>query len=292
MLDDFRPRDLPTPSGATIRAAVGGSGPPVLLLHGWPQTSAMWHRIAPGLARTRSVVLADLPGYGHSTAAPDAEVASFGKRAMAADLVAAMKALGHDRFAVIGHDRGARCAYRMALDHPRTVTALAVLDILPTADVFARLDAAFALGAWHWFFLAQRDLPERLVGADPDAFFTGFLRPAEIFAPEALEHYRTAWRRPEVVHAMCQDYRAGASIDVADDERDRGTTIECPTLALWGRRGPVGREPDPLAIWRTWAPHVSGRPLDCGHYLAEEAPEDTRDLLTGFLSSRREFPPR
>ncbi|MEB3369957.1 alpha/beta fold hydrolase [Saccharopolyspora mangrovi] len=289
MLDDFRPHDLPTGSGARIRARVGGSGPPVLLLHGWPQTSAMWHRIAPHLAATRTVVLADLPGYGDSTAAPGA---SLSKRAMAAELVEAMEALGHDRFAVVGHDRGARCAYRMALDHPQVVTALAVLDILPTADVFARVDATFALGAWHWFFLAQPDVPERLIAADPDAFFTGFLRPAGIFDPEAVAHYRAAWRRPEVVRAMGQDYRAGASIDVADDEHDRGTTIDCPTLALWGGGGPVGREPDPLAIWRAWAPKASGHQLDCGHYLAEEAPEDTLGHLTRFLSSRRGSPPR
>ncbi|MEV4730355.1 alpha/beta hydrolase [Saccharopolyspora sp. NPDC049426] len=292
MLDDFRPHDLPTPSGATIRARVGGAGPPVLLLHGWPQTSAMWHRVAPGLARTRTVVLADLPGYGDSTAAPDAEVASFGKRAMAADLVAVMAALGHESFAVVGHDRGARCAYRMTLDHPDVVTAVAVLDVLPTAEVFARVDAAFALGAWHWFFLAQPEIPERLIGADPDAFFTGFLRPAEAFAAEALESYRAAWRRPEVVHAMCQDYRAGARIDVADDEDDRGATIDCPALLLWGRSGPLGRDPDPLAVWRSRAPQVSGRRLDCGHHLAEEAPEETLGELTRFLSSRREFPPR
>lgn len=284
MLDDFRPHDLPTPSGATIRARVGGSGPPVLLLHGWPQTSAMWHRVAPGLARIRTVVLADLPGYGDSTATPDAEVASFGKRAMAADLVAAMRALGHESFAVVGHDRGARCAYRMALDHSDVVTAVAVLDVLPTAEVFARADAAFALGAWHWFFLAQPEIPERLIGADPDAFFTRFLRPAEAFAEAALESYRAAWRRPEVVHAMCQDYRAGASIDVTDDEDDRGATIDRPALLLWGRSGPLGRDPDPLAVWRSRAPRISGRELDCGHHLAEEAPEETLGELARFLS--------
>ncbi|MCI2415995.1 alpha/beta hydrolase [Saccharopolyspora sp. K220] len=287
MFESFETRDVPTPAGARIRVRVGGSGAPVLLLHGYPQTAAMWHHVAPGLARDRTVVVADLRGYGDSTPPPDEvdEVAAFGKRAMAADQLAVMSALGFDRFAVVGHDRGARCAYRLALDHPEAVTALAVLDILPTADVFARVDAGFARAAWHWFFLAQPgDLPERLIAADPDAFF---LRGAsELFAPEALAAYRAACRRPSVIHAMCQDYRAGATVDVADDEADRGRrTITCPTLVLWGTRGPLGREPDVLDVWRRWAPEARGHVLDCGHYLAEERPEETLAELQEFLRS-------
>jgi haloacetate dehalogenase len=285
MFEGFETRVVPTPTGATIRVRVGGSGAPVLLLHGYPQTAAMWHLVAPDLARDRTVVVADLRGYGDSTAPPSEadEVAAFGKRAMAADQVAVMNALGFDRFAVVGHDRGARCAYRLALDNPDAVTALAVLDILPTADVFARVDATFARAAWHWFFLAQPgDLPERLIAADPDAFF---LRGAEeLFDPEALAAYREAYRRPSVIRAMCQDYRAAADVDVADDEADRGRrTIDCPTLVLWGRTGPLGQEPGVLDVWRRWAPAVRGRVLDCGHYLAEECPAETLAELHAFL---------
>jgi haloacetate dehalogenase len=286
MLDGFAATDVATPGGARIRVRTAGTGPPVVLLHGYPQTSAMWHLVAPDLARDHTVVLADLPGYGDSVAPPDAPVEAFGKRAMAAAIVAAMAELGFDRFAVVGHDRGARCAYRMALDHPDVVTALGVLDVLPTADVFARVDAAFARAAWHWFFLAQPgDLPERLIAADPDAFF---LRGPTPFTPEAVAAYRAAWSRPEVIHAMCQDYRAGATVDVADDEADRGRrTIGCPTLVLWGTRGPVGREPDAVETWRAWAPAAAGHALDCGHYLAEERPAETivavRELLMGSI---------
>jgi haloacetate dehalogenase len=282
ILDGFTPADVDTPGGARIRVRTAGTGPPVVLLHGYPQTSAMWHLVAPALAADRTVVLADLPGYGDSRAGR-ADVAASGKRAMAGEVVAAMRALGHERFAVVGHDRGARCAYRLALDHPDAVSGLAVLDILPTGDVFARVDAAFARSAWHWFFLAQPgELPERLIGADPDAFF---LRgAAELFHPEALAEYRRAWARPEVVHAMCQDYRAGASVDAADDEADRGVrTIPCPTLVLWGSRGPLGREPDVMDLWRAWAPGATGTALDCGHHLAEERPRETLAALEELL---------
>jgi haloacetate dehalogenase len=285
ILDGFAAADVETAAGARVRVRTAGSGPPVVLLHGYPQTSVMWHRVAPGLARDHTVVLADLRGYGDSVPPPGAEqdVAAFGKRAMAAEVVAVMDELGFDRFAVVGHDRGARCAYRLALDHPHVVTALGVVDVLPTADVFARVDAAFARGAWHWFFLAQPgDLPERLIAADPDGFF---LRGTDgIFAPEAEDAYRAAFTRPEVVHAMCQDYRAGATVDVADDEADRGLrTIDCPTLVLWGRHGPVGRVPGALDIWRSWAPAAHGVELDCGHYVAEERPAETLAALQALL---------
>jgi haloacetate dehalogenase len=286
-LHGFSVADVPTPAGGRVRVRTAGTGPPVVLLHGYPQTSAMWHLVAPELAHDHTVVLTDLPGYGDSVAPPDAGVEAFGKRAMAAEVVAVMAELGFDRFAVVGHDRGARCAYRLALDHPDAVTALGVLDILPTADVFARVDAAFARSAWHWFFLAQPgDLPERMIAADPDAFF---LRNKQggadgLFAPDALAAYRAAWTRPEVVHAMCQDYRAGATVDVADDEADRGKrTIGCPTLVLWGSFGALRREPDVLAVWRAWAPAATGHALHCGHYVAEERPAETiaavRELL-------------
>jgi haloacetate dehalogenase len=287
ILDGFAATDVHTPAGARVRVRIAGSGPPVVLLHGYPQTSAMWHLVAPALARDHTVVLADLRGYGDSVPPPGAEhdVAAFGKRAMAAEVVAVMGELGFARFAVVGHDRGARCAYRLALDHPEVVTALGVLDILPTADAFARVDAAFARGAWHWFFLAQPgDLPERLIAVDPDAFF---LRATDgIFASEARAAYRAAYSRPEVVHAMCQDYRAGATVDVADDEADRGVrSIACPTLVLWGRHGPLGRVPDVLPVWRAWAPAADGHALDCGHYVAEERPDETLVAVRELLAS-------
>lgn len=286
LFPDFTEQDVLTASGARIRTWTGGSGPPVLLLHGYPQTSAMWHRVAPELAGEHTVVLADLRGYGDSTPSPGTEhdPAAFSKRNMALDQVAVMAELGFERFAVVGHDRGARCAYRLALDHPDSVTALAVLDILPTADVFARVDAEFARSAWHWFFLAQPgDLPERLISADPDAFF---LRGGErLFAPQALAAYRAAFHRPSVIHAMCQDYRAGATVDRADDEADRGRRlIQCPTLVLWGERGPLANVPDVLRIWGAWSVTVTGRGLGCGHYLAEERPVETAGELRKFLS--------
>jgi haloacetate dehalogenase len=293
MMEGFTAAEVPTPDGARIRVYTAGGGPPLLLLHGYPQTSVMWHAVAPWLARTHTVVAADLRGYGDSLAPPDPDddPAAFGKRAMGRDQVAVMAALGFDRFAVVGHDRGARCAYRLALDHPDAVTALALLDILPTADVFARVDATFARAAWHWFFLAQPgDLPEKLIAADPDAFFlrgTG-----GIFTPEARAAYRAAYTRPTVVHAMCQDYRAGATVDVADDEADRGRRhIACPTLVLWGSRGPLGRTTGVLDVWRRWAPAARGHALECGHYLAEERPEEILAALGEFLPGRMEEAP-
>ena len=274
ILPGFAARDVETEPGVRIRAQVAGTGPPVLLLHGWPQTSAMWHAVAPGLARDHTVVAADLRGYGESLAPAGAR---FDKRAMAGDQLAVMAALGHERFAVVGHDRGARCAYRLALDHPGAVSALAVLDVLPTGDVFAAVDAAFALSAWHWFFLAQPGgVPERMILADPDAFFARWV-------PDPVPH-REAWRRPEVVAAMCADYRAGATVDAADDAADRDRRrIACPTLVLWGGSGPLGRAPDVLGTWRRWAPDATGRALACGHHPAEERPEETLEELHRFL---------
>jgi haloacetate dehalogenase len=283
VLDGFAESRIDT-GEAEIHVRHGGSGPPLLLLHGYPQTHAMWHRIAPRLAETFTVVAPDLRGYGGSSKpATTDDHEPYSKRAMARDQVAVMRALGHERFAVCGHDRGARCAYRLALDHPDRVTALAVLDIIPTADVFRRLDRRFALSAWHWFFLAApHDLPERMIANDPDAFY---LRGGgHVFGPEALDDYRRSFRDPDCIHAMCEDYRAGATLDVAHDEADRGTRrIGCPTLVLWGTRGSVARVDGVLDVWREWADDVRGRALDSGHFLAEEAPDATCDELLGFL---------
>lgn len=273
-------------SEAEIHVRHGGAGPPLLLLHGNPQTHAMWHRIAPCLARHFTVVASDLRGYGDSSkpvSTPDHE--SYSKRAMARDQVEVMTRLGFDRFFVAGHDRGGRCAYRMAIDHPERVAKLAVLDIVPTGEAFRRADMAFALGYWHWFFLAQPfDLPERMILAQGDDHCLRGRR--HLFAPEALGEYLRCFRDPAMIHAMCEDYRAGAGIDCRLDERDRGQRpIACPVLALWGGRGPLNAWYDVLGIWRDWATDVSGHSLDCGHYLAEEAPEETFAALEAFFAA-------
>ena len=279
-----RARDVVVSSGARIRVHEAGRGEPVLLLHGWPQTSAAWHRVVPALADAHRVVLADLPGYGDSVLPAGAPAGASGKRAMAADLVEVMTRLGHDRFAVAGHDRGARCAYRMALDHPDRVRALAVLDVLPTADVLAGVDARFARSAWHWFVLSQpSDVAERLLAADPEAVLARGL--ADVCDPRAIAEYRAAWERPNVQHGMCQDYRAGFDVDGPDDEADRGRrTVGCPALALWGGHGPLGHLDDVLSTWRVWAPRVTGRALAAGHHLPEEAPDEVCTELLALLA--------
>ena len=275
----------------TMRVRRGGSGPPLLLLHGHPQTHVMWHAVAPSLAERFTVVAPDLRGYGESSkpeTAPDHE--PYSKRAMARDQVGLMRRLGFERFSVCGHDRGARCAYRLALDRPDCVERLAVLDVVPTGDAFRLADASFGLAYWHWFFLAQPDgLAERMIGADPDAFyFRQRYQAHDLFAPEALEDYLRCVRRPETIHAMCEDYRAGATLDVEHDEADRRRRrIGCPVLVLWGGRGKLPRlYDDVLGIWRAWADDVRGRAIDCGHFLAEEAPGETLSELLDFFEGR------
>lgn len=276
---------------ATIRARHRGSGPPLLLLHGHPQTHAMWNLVAPRLAENFTVVASDLRGYGGSSKPPTTpDHTPYSKRTMAADQVEVMRQLGFDPFYVAGHDRGGRCSYRMALDHPQRVRKLAVLDIIPTGEAFRRGGMEFGLGFWHWFFLAQPyDLPEQLIGADPDYFYgraSGLgLGPRSYHTPEALEDYRRAFRNPATIHAMCEDYRAGATLDFAHDEADRieGRRIQCPVLALWSSRDELERWYDVVAVWRGWADDVRGRALDCGHYLAEEAPDETYKELYDFF---------
>jgi haloacetate dehalogenase len=282
VFEGFETEDVDT-GEAVIRVRRAGDGPPVLLLHGYPQTHAMWHLVAPMLARDLTVVATDLRGYGDSSkpdSTPDHE--PYSKRAMARDQVAVMERLGFERFAVAGHDRGARCAYRMALDMPERVERLAILDVVPTVEMYRRTDMQMAMGAWHWFFLPQPfDLPERLLAADPEGFY--FRGREALFAAEALAEYHRCLRDPLVIHAICEDYRAGATLDLALDEADRGRrTIACPVLVLWGEKGPLGRL-DPMAVWETWADDVRGGPLPCGHHLPEEAPEETYAALRGFL---------
>ena len=288
MFDGFETIEIDT-GDARIHVRRGGSGPPLLLLHGYPQTHAMWHRIAPALAEDFTVVLTDLRGYGASSkpeSLPDHW--SYTKRAMAGDQVAVMHALGFDRFAVCGHDRGGRVGYRMALDHPERVTRLAVLDIVPTGEVLLRADRAFGLGYWHWFFLAQpAPLPERMIGADPDAYYRHF--DADFFDPEAVAAYRRAADDPDTIRAMCEDYRAGAGLDVEHDLADKNhrRRIACPLLALWGGRWYLEDWYDVLGIWREWADDVTGRAVDAGHYLAEERPDDVLAELRCFFATTR-----
>jgi haloacetate dehalogenase len=272
----------------TLRVRVGGAGPPVLLLHGHPQTHVMWHRVAPALAAVHTVVAADLRGYGGSTSPRDADdVAAFSKRTMARDQLRLMRGLGFERFAVAGHDRGGRVAYRLALDHPDALTRLAVLDIVPTADMWRFAEGegkTFGLADWHWYFLAQpAPRPERVIGAAPGAYY--FAGDTSGFDPEALADYRTAVADPATIHAMCQDYRAGATIDDELDEADRtaGRRIACPVLALWSSRDELPTWFDVVGTWRRWADDVRGRGIDAGHFLAEEAPEEVAAELLTFL---------
>jgi haloacetate dehalogenase len=273
---------------------VGGNGPPLLLLHGYPQTHLMWHAAAPLLARSFTVVVADLSGYGDSfRPASAADHVPHSKRALALDQVQAMASLGHERFAVAGHDRGGRVAYRMALDHAERVSALTVLDIVPTAEVWARADDKLALAYWHWGFLAQpAPLPERLIGGDPDAYFDhhlltiGLGTDPDAYPAEVMTAYRRQLDDVTAVNAICEDYRAGATIDRQLDEADRGRTIACPVLCLWGARGalPVFYG-DVLEVWRPWAPAVTGRALDASHFLVEDRPREVAAELTAFLTA-------
>jgi haloacetate dehalogenase len=281
--------------GTRIHATLSGDGPPVLLLHGYPQTHVMWHRVAPGLVDMHTVVLADLRGYGDSSRpASTADHASYSKRAMAADQIGLMHELGFDTFSVVGHDRGARVAHRLCLDHPGTVSRVALLDIVPTRHVFTHVDRALAQAYYHWFFLSQEaDLPEHLIGADPDYFLRRKLdqwsgnRGTAAFAPEAVEEYVRCFRDPEVIRATCEDYRAGASIDLEHDEVDAvaGRRVECPALVLWGAEGFVGRAYDVLEVWRAYASDVRGWALGGGHFLAEEEPGATLMALRDFLTA-------
>ena len=284
MLDGFETLDIDA-GGVRIHTRRAGSGPPLLLLHGYPQTHLIWHAIAPALAEDFTVVACDLRGYGASDKPPTtADHWPYTQRAMADDQVAVMRALGLERFAVCGHDRGARVGYRLALDHPERVTRLAVLDIVPTGEALRRADREFGLGYWHWFFLAQpAPFPERMIAADPDAYYRHF--DAAFFDREAVAAYRRAADDPATIHAMCEDYRAGATLDYAHDLTDinRGARIGCPVLALWGARWHLHDWYDVLAVWREWADDVTGRALDAGHYLAEERPDETLAELRAFF---------
>ena len=294
VFDGFTEHVLPTKRG-DVFALVGGAGPPLLLLHGYPETHLMWHGVVAPLAERFTVVAADLPGYGASfRPTPAADHQPHSKRALARDLVEAMALLGHERFAVAGHDRGGRVAYRMALDHPTVIDAAAVLDVVPTGEVWARADAQLALVYWHWAFLAQpAPLPERLIGADPDAFFDGHVRALGIggapgrYPASIVSAYRALLDDSSTVEAICEDYRAGATVDRAHDDADVGRRrIACPLLVLWSSRGALPRlYDDVLDVWQPWAERVSGRGIPGSHFFAEDEPELTASELTGFLEA-------
>lgn len=291
LLGGFDLRRLRT-SGAEIRLRVGGSGPPLLLLHGYPQTHVMWHRVAPSLAERFTVVLPDLRGYGDSSKpASTANHAAYSKRALAADQVEVMAQLGFSRFRVGAHDRGARVAHRLALDHPDRVERLALLDIVPTRYRFQSLTASAARKSYHWFFLIQPGgLPERLIGNDPDFFLTHSLRswagsPAA-FAPEAMAEYLRCFRDPETIRATCEEYRAAATIDLVHDEADADRRIACPLFVLWGSGSAQGGSYDLLEIWRRHASGpVAGQAVSCGHFLPEEAPAQVASALLDFFTA-------
>ena len=283
-------RDVP---GGRLRLRLGGSGPPLLLLHGNPQSHAIWHAVAPALARRFTIVAPDLRGYGGSfkpSATPDH--APYAKREMAGDMVALMVSLGFARFQVASHDRGARVAHRLALDAPERVEKLAVMDIVPTVEHFERTNMNFALGYYHWFWFAQpHPFPEDLINKAPDTWFAAHTGRSSgipaFFHPEALADYLAAARDPAAITGMCEDYRAAATLDLEHDRisRAEGRRVQCPMLVLWGAKGHVGEWYDPLALWQEYCTGpVTGGPVESGHYLAEEAPETVLGWLEGFLS--------
>lgn len=281
-----------TASGRVF-ARVGGKGPPLLLLHGFSETHVMWHRVAPELSRHFTLIIADLPGYGWSDMpASDAGHTPYTKRAMANTMVEAMERLGHVHFALAGHDRGGRVAYRLALDHPGRLSRLAVLDILPTYDYWERINRAYALKIYHWTFLAQpHPLPETLISGNGE-FFLRFKMASQTKSKNldaidsrALAHYLAPFRDPARIHAMCEDYRAGAYADYEIDEADfeAGKKITIPTLALWGDAGVAQAATTPLDSWKRWATDVRGMPVDSGHFLTEENPAVTAKALREFF---------
>ncbi len=270
-------------NGLRIHTWVGGEGDPVLLLHGYPQSGHMWRKVAPSLAVRHRVIIPDLRGYGDSEKPRD----GYDKRTMASDMHGVCVELGAPRYAVVGHDRGARVAHRLALDQPQAVARLCLLDIVPTHTLFGATDARLAAAYWHWFFLQVPDLPEVMIGANPEAYLRQMLRalshvPGAI-EEEAVQEYLRVLRLPGTIRAGCEDYRAAASADLALDESDLGSRVQCPTLAIWGQHGKMHTLFDVLATWKEKAQNVSGKALPCGHFIPEEAPQELLAELAPFL---------
>lgn len=288
MLTNFQQKIIDT-TEAQINTFTAGKGFPLLLLHGYPQTHYMWHKIAPRLVEDFTVIIADLRGYGDSSkpqGKPDHS--NYSKRAMARDWVEIMSQLGYEEFYLVGHDRGARVAHRLTLDYPEKVKKLAVLDIIPTYDLYQTTDKEFASAYYHWFFLIQPyPLPETLIGANPEYFLRHCLqswsKDFSAFTPDALAEYIRCFSDPATIHATCEDYRAGATIDLIDDEVDLAKKITCPFLVLWGEQGIIGRKYDVLEIWKRKAIAVKGNAINCGHFLPEEAPEETYSAIREFF---------
>ena len=285
---EYRQADV---EGVMVNHAIAGSGPPLLLLHGYPESHLMWRHVAPALAEHHTVVLADLRGYGDSgKPAPDAAGLTYAKRSMARDQVGLMRQLGFGEFGLVGHDRGARVAHRLVLDHPGAVTRLAVLDIVPTRHVLGHVTRAMATAYYHWFFLiAPNGIPERLIAADPGfwvrSLIAPLLGPGASIDPPVMDDYIRCFSDPRTIAATCADYRAAASTDLAHDEETfaAGQRIECPALALWGTEAFVGRGYEPLSVWRQYAADVRGAALPTGHFLPEEAPGLVIEALRDFL---------
>lgn len=291
LFPQFRSIDVETDSQVTIHAVVGGDGPPLLLLHGHPQTHAIWHKVAPTLAQRFTVVACDLRGYGDSSKpAGTGDHGNYSKRTMARDALRVMRSLGFDRFRVLAHDRGARVAHRLGMDHPDAVERMVLLDIAPTLAMYEQTTEAFARAYWHWFFLIQpAPLPERLIEADPSRYIRDLMggRSAGLspFDPRALREYERCAALPGAAHGVCEDYRAAAGIDLEHDRADReaGKRLTMPLLVLWGEQGVVHRCFQPLQEWQRVAEDVDGGPLPCGHYIAEEAPVALLERALPFL---------
>ncbi len=283
----FKPIRIPT-TGAVINGVMGGNGPPLLLLHGWPQSHVEWYRVAPMLAKQFTVIATDLRGYGDSSIPADGNNhEGYSKREMARDQIEVMRSLGFDRFALAGHDRGARVGQRMAFDYPDTVTKLALIDVIPTYTVYTHLTKEFATVYYHWFLLVQPSpLPETILGSSAEFFlrtwaFNGLI--PDVITPETFAEYLRCFKNPATLHAMCEDYRAGATIDLEHEKNDLEKKIQCPVLVLWGSKGAMGLLYDVLAAWQEKALTVRGKAFDGGHWLPEQFPEDVSAELISFF---------
>ncbi|MGI9480922.1 MAG: alpha/beta fold hydrolase [Hyphomicrobiales bacterium] len=293
LLDGFATARIKT-SGAEIALSMGGSGPPLLLLHGYPQTRLIWHKVAHELSQHFFIVMPDLRGYGQSSKPPAGEnFINYSKREMACDMVEVMEELGQSTFQMVGHDRGGRVGHRLAADWPEKIERLCVLDIAPTREMYVRTGLEFARAYWHWFFLIQpAPLPEDMIAADPKGFLmremstdgSASLRSYDYFHEDALAEYVACLGEPETNHAMCNDYRAAVGIDIAHDDADGGKKLTCPLHVIWGSKGVIEKCFDPIALWQLRAETVTGEVFDCGHYIPEECPAETIESIRKFFS--------